>query len=699
MSGFGGTIDTLLVAVPIAAVVGLVLLWLFLPRVQSWMRRPRWLWISSGLVFVTVLGAASPVLITSIDLSRQRSAIMTRLAEANLNERNPVTVELLEQGSVTVGSRVYRSPQLRRAGEMMFDESTGRVQYQREMAELLLAPAMPQWAPPMIFDSLSVAALILAAAVLGGAAMALGLAPMLAAVMLAAAGAAALALLSQRTNVLVAIAGMVVLVTGYGVLSRLVLRSMGWSRPTIAVANIVMRESTRKWYTGAFIIVLLVVLPLVPLAIEAGDPLRYRVQTFLSWSLGAAIGLAGLLTLVLSCSTVALEIRDRQIWQTLTKPAHRLAYILGKWLGVVSVTFVMLAVSGISILLFVEYLRTQPAQNLMDEIAVRDEILVARLGARPEYQLPSREQVDAAVTDMISADPTIREDIARGVRRDSEVRRMLGDQVRTEALSKQRSVAPGRTETLVFRGLGRAQSLGDVMTLTFLFHIGASDPHTQHPVTFQFPDGQRLQRNFVPAQRHMVLVSTQYIDANGDLSIGIGNFGVREGELMPGMGTLMWDPDGLEVLYRVGGFEANFLRALLLEWTKLAFLAMLGVCCASVLSFPVALLFTATIYAIGSMTPFLSVAIEHYWVDPDQPLVARVFQWVILSVATASNWLLSGFGEVSGESLLVEGRLVSWRAVAKAIGILGVLWSGGVLLVGWAAFRRKELAIYSGQGG
>lgn len=699
MSGFGGTIDTLLVAVPIVAIAGLVLLWFFLPRVQEWMRRPRWRWIAAGAVFAGVVAGATPVLLTSVDLSRQRSAIMERLAQANLNERNPVTVELLEQGSVTVGNRVYRSAQLRRAGEQMFDPHTGRVQYQRELAELLVAPQMPRWAPPIIFDTVAVAGIIAAGAALGAVAVLLGLAPMLAAVTLGAVAAGAVALLTRNGAMLIALAGMVTLVTGYGVLSRLVLRCLSWSATTPAVANIVVRESTRKWYTAAFILVLLVTLPLVPLAIESGDPLRYRVQTFLSWSLGVSIGLAALLTLVLSCSTVALEIRDRQIWQTLTKPAHRISYLLGKWLGVVSVSFVMLAVSGVSILLFVEYMRTQPAQNIMDEIAVRDEILVARLGARPEYVLPAREQIDARVTEMIEADPTIREDIRRGVRREVDVRRQLAEQVRTEALAAQRGIAPNETRTLVFRGLGPAKRLGDAVTLTFLLHIGASDPHTEHPVVFIFPDGQWLQRSFRPAQRHMLLIPTEYIDDNGELKIGVGNFGERNEQFHGGMSTLMWDPDGIEVLYKVGGFEGNFVRALLLEWVKLAFLAMLGVCCASVLSFPVALLFTTTVYAIGSLTPFLDVAIEHYWVDPEQPFLAQAFQHAVLWIATASNWLLSGFGAVSGETLLVEGRLVSWGMVLRTLGVLGILWSGAVLVAGWLAFGRKELAIYSGQGG
>ena len=43
-------------------------------------------------------------------------------------------------------------------------------------------------------------------------------------------------------------------------------------------------------------------------------------------------------------------------------------------------------------------------------------------------------------------------------------------------------------------------------------------------------------------------------------------------------------------------------------------------------------------------------------------------------------------------------RLVSWGAVIRTLLVLGLAWSGLALVIGYLAFRRKELAIYSGQG-
>jgi len=698
LSGFGTTLSLLLYAVPPAALVALWLLWLAQPRVAAFLRKPNRLAIVAGVAAGAVILTGLPVVVTSFNLARERSAILDRLANASLRERDAATVELLEQGSVTVGDKVFRSAQLRQLGEQLFDKSTGKLAYAEQLAELFMAPSMPEWAPPTIFNTFGVVAVLLVGAAIAAGAVLLGLAPLLAAVLIAAVGGAAVALLAGKLGMLVAIVGMIVLITGYGVLSRLFLRALSGANPTSAVANIVLRESTRQWYTGAFILVLLVVLPLVPLAIDAG-PLRYRIQSFLSWSLGVSFGLAGLLTLVLSCATVALEIRDRQIWQTLTKPIDRLRYIVGKWLGVVIVNAVLLVVSGISILLFVEYMRTQPAQNFMDETAVRDEVLVARLGAKPVYEEPTREEVRATVDGMIAADPTLRSELDQKIRDEATVRRALSEQVRRDAMAMQRQIPQGAAKSFEFTGLQRARELESNVTLSFLIHIGASDPHTQHPVIFKFKDGTWIDRQYVPAQRHREMIPWQYVESDGTLTIEIGNFGVRNDEFYPGVGTLNWDPDGIEVLFKVGGFEANFVRAIMLEWIKLAFLAMLGICCATVLNFPVALLFTATVYFIGLLSPFLAAAIDNYWVDPNDPLLVQIFQGVVRSIAVAAHFMLSGYGEVSGEALLVEGRLVSWRSVAKTFVIIGVMWTGVTAGIGWAIFRRKELAIYSGQGG
>ena len=60
--------------------------------------------------------------------------------------------------------------------------------------------------------------------------------------------------------------------------------------------------------------------------------------------------------------------------------------------------------------------------------------------------------------------------------------------------------------------------------------------------------------------------------------------------------------------------------------------------------------------------------------------------------------LLYRFGAVKPSQMLVEGRLISWSEVMLEFVWLMVVWAGISMFFGFIAFRKKELAIYSGQG-
>ncbi len=61
------------------------------------------------------------------------------------------------------------------------------------------------------------------------------------------------------------------------------------------------------------------------------------------------------------------------------------------------------------------------------------------------------------------------------------------------------------------------------------------------------------------------------------------------------------------------------------------------------------------------------------------------------------EWALRSFGNTRPNPALVEGRLVGWGEVLQTAVVIGVGWSAAVLLVSMLLFRRKELAVYSGQ--
>ena len=162
--------------------------------------------------------------------------------------------------------------------------------------------------------------------------------------------------------------------------------------------------------------------------------------------------------------------------------------------------------------------------------------------------------------------------------------------------------------------------------------------------------------------------------------------------------VLLFDPDGFEILWQAASFEANFIRALVIDWIKLSFLGMLGIAAATFLSFPVAILLAFTVFIGGSMTPFISTSIDQFRPKQDATAVVWFFQTVISAVARTVEWLLRPFGQSSPNRLVIEGRLVSVSSMIQNLFVIGIFWSGATLSVAWAVFRRRELATYSGHG-
>ncbi len=506
------------------------------------------------------------------------------------------------------------------------------------------------------------------------------------------------------------VGGMGLLAFTYVVLVRGALLAFSPAHRILAVAHTVVKEASRTKLGLVFMTILVVTLPMLPFWLDGEDPLRYRMQTFISRSMGLTFFMAACMTLFLSTATVSFEIRDRQIWQVMTKPVGRLNYLLGKWLGVMTMNLIILIVAGVSIFTFIQYLsETSAATDARDRLAVTDEILSARIPSIPEYEALTSEQVRGQVDQKIESERTLLES---GVGR-RKVRQRLARELSNLHTARQRHVLPFdpqgrvRPKSYVFKGLQTAKSMGAALTFRYVFHILADDEHREFPVAFVFNDDPEttIELKYVPTLTYSRPIPPSLIQEDGTLKITVVNLHKPPpGE--SGLGALNWDLNDFQILYKVASFEGNFFRAVLVMWMKLAFLAALGIGCATFLSFPVACLFAFTVFASGTIGPFLAASLTTYYppsgADMDWGNIALVIQWVFQSiirgVAQGLVYVLRGFGDLRPTQALVEGRFIGWWQVGTGFIKLTLFWSGLALAAGYFVIRNRQLAIYSGQG-
>ncbi len=655
----------------------------------------------SAVVLVACAIGFGSLLATSYRLDAHRNALMTALLDPAQQPGHAAS--LRESGELFVGDRTYGGPQLaQRAGRILDAENQFRSP--AALVEELLAAERPDWAPGWLLEQPGttwllgvVTTLWLVLIVWMRIALPFGLT----ASGTGAAMAVCWALGSEQATL--ACAGIGLLTFTFVLLTRMVLILFAPPIQVLAVAHTVVKEASRTRVSLVFIVLLLVALPLLPMWLDPDAPLRFRVQTFISRSLGLTYAVAACMTIFLSCATVAFEIRDRQIWQLMTKPLARLNYLAGKWLGVVSINLVILMVAGVSIFIFTQYLRTLPVapglEGQLDALAVRDEVLTARSGRGPDWDELGPEQVSRRVDELIERDPQL----AAMKPVPMSLRRELGRQIQQNHLTGQRSIPPGAARTYQFSGLRAARGLQSTLSLRYRFHILRDDEHEQFPAAFMLNGNPAaiMRRNYIPTMSHVLPIGTNFIRDDGTMTVTIANLYQPRPD-QRGFGALNFEQDGFELLYKVGSFEGNFFRAMLIMGIKLAFLSILGICCATFLSFPVACLFSFTVFLAASLGPFLAVAVQDYYPTADRSSIGQMIQWVFQTIVRLLAQVLvlavGAFGEHRPTQSLVEGRVIAWSSVGTGFVRLGLLWSGVALGLGYLVMRKRQLAIYSGHG-
>ena len=148
----------------------------------------------------------------------------------------------------------------------------------------------------------------------------------------------------------------------------------------LAIAGLTWKAALRfKLFLVIAVLLILAVVGL-PLVIKDDGTAQGFTQIILTYTLSAITALLGLSTLWLACGTLARDIEECQIQVVATKPIARWQIWLGKWLGIVSLNAVLLAISGACVFGLLQWRATKlPAA---EQKILREQVLVARGSAK-----------------------------------------------------------------------------------------------------------------------------------------------------------------------------------------------------------------------------------------------------------------------------------------------------------------------------
>jgi len=497
-------------------------------------------------------------------------------------------------------------------------------------------------------------------------------------------------------------------VCGVALLRRL----LSAGHPVIGIARAIVEEAVGTRLSVLLVMLVEVALPTLPLVLDPGERLAYRLQFLLDWSLSGASVLLALITIALSCSSVCGDIESRRIHMALSKPLRRWEYLLGKWLGVVLLNLLLLTLVGIGVYAFAEALRRSPAADNADLRAVEEQVLTARASARPVHprQEDFDKSIEAAITEIRKNDPALFDKDSAAARR-----RILSQHV-----FLWHTVSPDVVSSYLFTGLTDAKLRTPVVQLrlqAFADNSQTSAAEIRFALWLNerpYPVRQGIHEEYVLAAgpMHTLELPSTAIADDGTLRVTIANRNM----LMPGdpaPTSIGFNPgEGLELLYRVGGFESNFIRGLLVMWAKLAMLAAAALTAASWLGLPVAMLASLMVFAVAVASAFLADAIDIYTgLDAESPtltsmlrlratlLLGRVakFEWweVIKTIgsyaADAFLSLVPSFGDYDSIAQVATGRLVPLAETAAGVFEFGLAYPMLLLGIGWWLLERRDL--------
>ena len=425
----------------------------------------------------------------------------------------------------------------------------------------------------------------------------------------------------------------------------------------------------------------------LPLVIEDDGTAQGFTQIILTYTLSAITALLGLSTLWLACGTLARDIEECQIQVVATKPIARWQIWLGKWLGIVSLNAVLLAISGGCVFGLLQWRAGKlPAA---EQKILREQVLVARGEAsEPVDKADLDAETEQVLQERLKSNPVDKVDVA-------EVRRQIGEQVRASL----QLVPPSYQRTWEIKLGSEKNSLrGQPLQLRVKFNAANKSSSGTYIALWQVgvPDKTKLWRSepmsLAPDTFHEFTIPPDLFDENGLLTITFVN---------PNDTALLFPLDeGLTVLYPQGGFAGNFARGLGIIFCWMALLAALGLAAASLLSFPVAAFFALAMMLVVFSSGTLAESVDSGSVAAGNAETGQAghsimdialipaFKGVLAVVSLAKSF--------SPIDALSTGRSISWGELGQAFTQIVLLLGGIFAVAGIIFFNRRELATAQG---
>ena len=329
---------------------------------------------------------------------------------------------------------------------------------------------------------------------------------------------------------------------------------------------------------------------LLPLALRSDGTPEGLIRIHLDYVLGIAAFLLTLSTLWAGCAAVSQEADDKTLQLLLVKPVPRIRIWLGKWVALLLLDALLLALVGAA-----------AAATLQHQLR-RGGFDPGALAAARQTTLASLQTLRAPLPDV---EPDVRAEFERlraaRALPENAADSVVLDSIRRTELARRYSIAPGAARAWTF-DLSTGAGPLIVQFKADSSVPGAADIHAALELQI---DGQTFARDLLAMPGNPQTVVFDGIPADASHAIAsFRNLGTRDA-------TLFFDPsDGLVLRRPAGTFAGNYLRALAQLYLRLALFAAIGVALGTLFSMPVATFLTLVLILILQLSGFIVAAAQ-----------------------------------------------------------------------------------------
>ncbi len=391
-----------------------------------------------------------------------------------------------------------------------------------------------------------------------------------------------------------------------------------------------------------------------------------------------------------------------QLHMVVSKPVSRVVIWLGKWLGIILIHAILLAVASgtvYSIVLWKFY--NQPFSDA-DKAAIENEVMVGRRVFFPEIP-----DIDNLAKDVLKQRIAAGSKISNSIDTSEAGQDKMLKEIKRELFAQMSEAPPGSVRAWTYKGL--PADLDRPIYLRFRLYVNKIATESQRitrgiwQVVIATPEEEQKTSNNVFEQSKNKTKKYQYfyypltpypeqlmcgvflerylppkvVTPEREVIISFSNFDPENGMLF------FQRSDGPKLLIKVTGFTENYFRAVLVIFLQLVILAGLACAAASTLSMPTAVFFVISYLMFGSFASFM--ASSSFFSGAADMVAFYIGKILLLCIIPMQEFEVTYF--------VADGELIEWSFIGKLFLTYFVLRGVPLFLLGIYLYWRRELGL------